>query len=102
MKRRDFLKKVGTLLGVGIVAPVVVGKAISTPKPPLTWAGYEQMIQMLELGVISKDQAIDAYGMGHTTMRSVIAEQEFKNRRMKKLLEYQKEREIAFWDKNKI
>ncbi len=98
MKRRDFLK----LLGIGIAVPTAVVKAVnSIPETIRPTKGIVPHIRGLDINSIRPTTAIiddfETFGKGHTTMRGVLAEEEFKNRRMSKLLEYQREREIAFF-----
>lgn len=101
MKRRDFLK----LLGIGIAVPTAVVKAVnSIPETIRTTKGIVPHIRGLDINTIRPTTAIlddfETFGKGHTTMRGVLAEEEFGLRyKMKKAEAIRKHQMEMFWAK---
>jgi len=79
MERRDFLK----LFGLGVLTAPIAVKAVSAPQPVAKEYGYENFCTDLDKMF---EYPGKGFPTGHTTMRAILAEEEFKNRRLSRLV----------------
>ena len=89
MDRREFIKWLGILL----FTPFAAFKAVWGGKPPVNVRGSIYDVHIRPTTAIIDDSE---WATSHTTMRGVLASEEFKNRRMSKMREYMQSREFEW------